>query len=560
MHGVRLFQRIMAFPELKRFSTRRAALIALLALAAYLRLRGISFGLPDKYRPDEEYLVAHAVGFQGGDLNPRFFIYPSLSLYMLAAVYWIFGVVGELYGFLDNGVAQYFGENLYGPAHLIGRLMSAFFGVAGVWAVYRLGRELRGRAAGLLSALLAATSFILARESHYATTDMVMTFFFTATLICCLRLFRKRDALSFLLAGIFAGLSVSSKYTAVVLAGPITGAWLCAVLRDAFVRAGTLRPSSKNFLSALDPINSIAKLNLALTAAIVAFFVTSPYVLLDFAQFKRDWQYQLPFLRYGLGIKMDYGWTWVWRFGLNYGLGGVFRAALLAAVFFSVYEACKSRFKKSEPLILSSAILCVCLVLAKSNWVFLRYVAPIAPPACVLLADYLLRVKNSVKPRYAAPILISGVIALAFDPLSRTILHNALLVRPDTRSIANEWIKKNIPRSSKIAVDLRYFYGKPQLSGGYSYVGFDAAAKLSPSETPFALIDSHPITFFSPEPSPAAKALLASRWEAAAEFSPFNPESDEKPIFDVEDAFYVPVAGFGAVTKPGSQITIYKLK
>src|SRR5262249_49500802 len=62
-------------------------LIVILALALIIRLVGIQFGLPYVYFTDEALLVNHAVAFGTGDLNPHFFGYPSLYMYVLFVIY-----------------------------------------------------------------------------------------------------------------------------------------------------------------------------------------------------------------------------------------------------------------------------------------------------------------------------------------------------------------------------------------------------------------------------------------------------------------------------------------
>ena len=59
---------------------RLALLIALLALAEWLRATGLSFGLPAVYNPDEVAIMSRALGFAKGDLNPHNFLYPDLLL------------------------------------------------------------------------------------------------------------------------------------------------------------------------------------------------------------------------------------------------------------------------------------------------------------------------------------------------------------------------------------------------------------------------------------------------------------------------------------------------
>lgn len=70
-----------------RTSSRAARLVivaALTLIAAWLRFTSIGFGLPDRFRPDEEYLVSRALGFKD-DWNPHFAIYPAAQMYVAHA-------------------------------------------------------------------------------------------------------------------------------------------------------------------------------------------------------------------------------------------------------------------------------------------------------------------------------------------------------------------------------------------------------------------------------------------------------------------------------------------
>ena len=82
-------------------SSRRrdqALIVLVMALAAWLRLRGITFGLPAVYNPDEVAIMSRALAFASGDLNPHNFLYPTLYFYLL------FGWIGMYFvGCMDGG-------------------------------------------------------------------------------------------------------------------------------------------------------------------------------------------------------------------------------------------------------------------------------------------------------------------------------------------------------------------------------------------------------------------------------------------------------------------------
>ena len=83
--------------------TAQRWLTAILILGASLRFFPIWFGLPYQYsRPDETEAVGHALAMLGGDLNPHFFHWPSLTFYLFAAVFAVVSGIRKL--LLDDPV------------------------------------------------------------------------------------------------------------------------------------------------------------------------------------------------------------------------------------------------------------------------------------------------------------------------------------------------------------------------------------------------------------------------------------------------------------------------
>ena len=66
------------YPAMK---PRFVVLILITLAAGWLRFTATSFGLPDKFRPDEQYLSGAAFGLDPS-WNPHFAIYPSGQLYV----------------------------------------------------------------------------------------------------------------------------------------------------------------------------------------------------------------------------------------------------------------------------------------------------------------------------------------------------------------------------------------------------------------------------------------------------------------------------------------------
>ena len=82
-------------------SRRFLAPLAIFALALLARAIGLTWGLPHaqrwySYHPDEGVgqIVSAVVGLLGGDFNPHFFNYPSLTIYATWIVYQFLVIAG----------------------------------------------------------------------------------------------------------------------------------------------------------------------------------------------------------------------------------------------------------------------------------------------------------------------------------------------------------------------------------------------------------------------------------------------------------------------------------
>lgn len=197
----------------------RSALAALLALALVLRLWGIGFGLPHlEARPDELEVVGRAIRLLSGDLNPHFFHYPSLYFYTLGLLYALWGAASMVLG---GSWAELLREAAVDPGGfiLVGRYVSAIAGVATVCVVYRIGKRVQGAPAGLMAAGFMAVAHLHVRDSHFATTDVTLTLFLAAAVLHLIDVAEQGTLRSYIWAGAFTGLAVSTKYVGLVLPG-----------------------------------------------------------------------------------------------------------------------------------------------------------------------------------------------------------------------------------------------------------------------------------------------------------------------------------------------------
>ncbi|UCF05019.1 MAG: glycosyltransferase family 39 protein [bacterium] len=215
-----------------RLSSTHLALL-LVAVAAVLRMYGIDWGLPHVYEeaiPLSKARMMWKWGSPAGvDLNPHFFNYPSLVLYihfigqgLLYIGSRLFGEVGSTFDFQVLYVVN------KTPFILVARLITAAFGIATVWVTYQVGRRVAGEVAGTTSAFFIAVNTYHMERCQMVEVDVPLLFFVMLTLLFIIRILEEPVRRNYLLAGVSMGLAVSSKYTGALLILPLAAAHLLA--------------------------------------------------------------------------------------------------------------------------------------------------------------------------------------------------------------------------------------------------------------------------------------------------------------------------------------------
>lgn len=142
--------------------------------------------------------------------------------------------------FFDKPVLHYWLQtiaiNVFGINEWGLRFWTVFFGVAGCLIVYIAGRSLFTRRAGMLSAIILASSPLYFGISHYATLDSELTTLVSGSLLFFLMALHtssnKKRILLFLLSYVFCGLAVLTKgLIGIVIPAMIIGSWILILNR-----------------------------------------------------------------------------------------------------------------------------------------------------------------------------------------------------------------------------------------------------------------------------------------------------------------------------------------
>ena len=248
-----------------------AAGLALLIVAAAVRLPALPAGLPYMTYVDEGHVLHHVVHLLAARTwEPGSYYYGSLTLYLVAgaAVAWspFYAAIHghSLANDLSPSPPQYY--DVLEPVDLvvIGRLVTLCFSLGVVALTGLLARRLGGPAAGLFAAWLAALVPALVARSAIVNVNPLAAFFVLAALLFAegVRDGRhgRRDAV---LAGVMTGLAAATKYPALLVCLPVA----LAVLLSTATWSEKLR-----------------RLLLAGGAAVAALFIAMPALALRTAQ------------------------------------------------------------------------------------------------------------------------------------------------------------------------------------------------------------------------------------------------------------------------------------
>ncbi|MBI2075420.1 MAG: glycosyltransferase family 39 protein [Candidatus Harrisonbacteria bacterium] len=215
-------------------------LICILAVAFFVRIAGISYGLPMWLVSDEPPFIFGALkmmelrtlvpALHTAEFGRILYFPPYLSyLYLILFV----PVLGLKFLLFSGTLRQFISVTTLDPSTLFlaGRMLSVMLGTATVWLAYKIGKNVlaplepragfAAEAPALYSAAFLALSFLHTNFSHWARHWVPATFFFALVMYILSRqdvLPRRRYLLAALFAGIGAGINYQAGLSALFIA------------------------------------------------------------------------------------------------------------------------------------------------------------------------------------------------------------------------------------------------------------------------------------------------------------------------------------------------------
>jgi len=575
-----------------------SALVVILVLAVALRFWGIKFGFPEHVRPDEQYFVNATQRFDRlNTLDPDFFLYPAFYMYVNLAVWRGY----TLYQFFRGNYQvsnvtprqppgyglELIRARLPDMEFLLGRCATALFGVATVLIVYAMTRRFYGRKAAVAAAFLLAINGLHTLNSHFYKSDVATTFFTMAALGCMACFVQCRGTRWNVGAAVCSGLAASTNYYGGFLLAPLLASQFMARYENRTTEARKENSGETHgswparlcvaaWVTARAVLKGLASWETyAMPAIALAVFAgTSPYCFIRWTAFLDAFHRMLFSDRQSLYDTLvriinfdDFGFR---KSPLQYSLLFCFRYSMGLVLF--VVSAGGLIFLASRRQAVGWLLLLFFMVhfvmTASGKAVFMRYYLSLVPVPTIAVGVLLSwRIQKQWPDRAGKQNVWLAVVLVLCGAGSflTSVQQDRLLARKDTRVEAREWLARNLPPNATVGTPVDWWgnyypYGKPTLPGGRGYIPV-APDRVRAGGIRYLVVDDSLLRLYSPMERSGWSSWLAANTNLLKEISPYDrPDSESRARYDQLDAFYVPVAGFKGIARPGPRIRIYEVR
>jgi len=409
-------------------------LLFILIISYIFRFKGIDFQLPFLYDEDESRRVNQA--FQmlvRGDPNPRWFGHPaSTLLYLLAVVDLIIFFFGSLLGHFPDFQAF---QNLYyqDPTifYLTGRFVLIAIGTATVFMTYLVAHNLFNPTVGIIASILVAFSPLHIKYSKIIRSDVLMVLLLLIAFFYCVKISQEKEIKNYILAGVFTGAAITTKYPAIIASVSI-------VIAHLVQQNWRFKETKKLLISA--------------RACLASAFITSPFLFLNFSRALNNIKHESRSSNVGAnGEGLIPNLIWYLQNSLLNNL--TFWGILLLTIGLMI---CLIKRSQSQLLLISFPIIFSLFICSLSlRWD--RWLIPLIPFSAIIIAFAVYQLAQWLENITRKPLAL-GLILICLGLIITPLIEiNQVEFRElsglDTRTLAREWIINNIPHDSSILVD-----------------------------------------------------------------------------------------------------------
>ncbi len=469
----------MTQQRIKEKLRRLLPFAAILTLALILRWYGINWDEGWHLHPDERMLIMVADKVHLFDhMNPEFFNYGSLPIYILKAVAQILAY------FFSTPVAGYDG------LLSIGRGISVALEIGTIILIYKTALLLfdNQKKVGQFAAILYTIAFFPIQNSHFFIVDNFLNIFMAAIAFYLISYMKKPQIPKIVYLGIFAAAAVTTKATGLILLAPIGLILLLPYHKQSLLEYIFSTLSKIILFGFFYSICAYLFMPYAFAPSFEWFSILqNPLNLLN-PQLVNDVSLQMkmnsdPFIfPYTLQYVMTTPYLYYIKNIVLWGLGpfiSIISLGGLGLFFWTIIKALRQKsikltfFKRLFLLpkmnfqVLTMIYLLYYLlyfvIIGRSAVKFMRYMLPVYAPLTILggyclyqVLTYYHKVHNQKPTRFQITIKpwVNGIgLFLLIGAVLWTLMFERIYSNTHTRIAASRWIYQNIPPSSTIAVE-----------------------------------------------------------------------------------------------------------
>lgn len=439
--------------RLQRVIVQREYLVlfSIMVLALVLRLVGLSYGLPNLYVVDEAQVV-----FDGARFHPQIFfkplvfsVYGPLMSYLINFFFIVYGLILFIVGDISNSTDLYFlFETNKTPFFLIARTVSLFLQMITIFFVFWLAvKFFKTKTSGLFAALFLSLSVTYLKFARIAEPESLMALICSLSIFFAFRIAKKGKIIDYILLGLSIGLAISTKYNAYlfVLLMPLAhllysrryGGWLKKFIFE-----------KKFYLCFIFLVLGIFLGHPPIWIKIdelISLLFTNPRRLITFIY--PSYSYATSALRTGwLGKSIQTNPFWIFKAILIN--EGMFGYLIFAGIIFSF-----ARHKLVDIILLSLTVAYLFMISTYTRiGNDIHYLFPIFPIFSLLVGRLIAESLFLAKSKILQAMVLTLLFYFTIFPVAKLDIMKAKnLIKKDRRTVAREWVEKNIAWGTKIA-------------------------------------------------------------------------------------------------------------
>lgn len=377
--------------------------------AFFIRICNINWDQGFHLHPDERMLimVADRINFFK-NLNPNFFNYGSLPIYLL------------------KGIAQFLGLGNYNDMLYLGRFLSIIADIITVFLVYKVCLLLfKNKRVALFSSFFYSVAFFPIQNSHFFVVDVFLNTFVTGLIYMLLIYLKSPSIKKTIILGLVFAAMMAAKFTAIIFFPIIISVILWKTMKqwnNLTISLITFNLSFLTFYFFFMPYAFIENIRFIADIKAQLKMNSNPYI------FPYTLQYvgSLPYLYY---LKNIFFW----------GLGPII--SILSLIGLGLLSL---RVKRGNFFLFLIFYILYFLIVGRSAVKFMRYMLPLYPFFTILAGYGLYQVYRFYKLFFYPLLLLCLLWSFMFTNIYSF---------PHTRISATDWILKNIPKGSTLAIE-----------------------------------------------------------------------------------------------------------